>query len=48
MIAHADNADFCTSGEECEVKIQETIACYAKRCEATDDKVQKEKASIFC
>ena len=48
VIAHADDADFCASGDECESKMQDIIACYKKMHEATEGKLQKEKVSMCC
>ena len=43
-----DSEDFCASGEEGEIKMQETTVHYAKIHEATGGKVQKEKALMCC
>ena len=43
-----DSEDFCASGEEGEIKMQETAVHYAKIHEATGGKVQKEKALMCC
>ena len=48
VISHVDNADFCTSGEDCEKKTQEIINYYEKMCKAKGGKVQKEKVSMCC
>ena len=48
VIAYVDDADFCTSGENCEQKMQEIISYYMKMYEATGGKVQKEKVSMYC
>ena len=48
MIAYVDDADFCTSGENSEMKMQEIISYYMKMYEATGGKVQKEKVTMHC
>ena len=44
LTSHVDDADFCTSCEECEKKMQEIINYYAKMHEATGGKVQKRES----
>ena len=46
IIAYADNADFCTSGENSDMKMQEIVSYYMKMHKATGGKVQKEKVSV--
>ena len=48
VIAHADNANFCTSGENSELKMQEIVSCCMKIHEATGSKVQKDKVFECC
>ena len=48
VIAHVDDADFFTSGENCENKMQEIISFCIKIHEAIGVKVQKEKVSLHC
>ena len=46
VIAHVDNACFCTGSKNSKMKIQETVPHYVKMHEATGGKVQKEKVSV--
>ena len=39
VIAHVDYADFCTSGENSEKKMQEIVSCYMKMHKAARGKV---------
>ena len=48
VIADVDDADFCTSGDDCETKMQKIVSCYLKTYEATGGKVQKEKVYVYC
>ena len=45
-IAFVDDSDFCSSGVECERKMQEIVNYYATMYEATGGKVQKDKNMI--
>ena len=47
VIAYVDDADFCTIGDDCEIKMQKIVSYYLKMYEATGDKVQKEKVYVY-
>ena len=48
VIAYVDDADFCTSRDDCEIKMKKIASCYLKIYEATGGKVQKEKVYVYC
>ena len=48
VIANADDADFCTSGENSEKKIQEIPSHCVEMHEATGVKVKKAKIVVCC
>ena len=43
VIACVDDADFCTSGDDCEIKMKKITSCYWKMHIATGGKVQKKR-----
>ena len=47
VIAFVDDSDFCSSGVECERKMQEIVNYYANMHEATGGKVQKDKVMMY-
>jgi hypothetical protein len=47
VIAFVDDSDFCSSGVECERKMQEIVNYYANMYEATGGKVQKDKVMMY-
>ena len=48
VTACVDDADFCTSGDNCETKMQKIVSCCVKMHEATGGKVQKDKVFVHC
>ena len=48
VIAHVDDAYFCTSGVNSEMKMQEIVSYYIKMHEDTGGKMQKEKVALCC
>ena len=42
VIAFVDDSDFCSNGEECEIKMKKIVNEHAKMHELTGGKVQKE------
>ena len=47
-ISCLDDADFCTSRENSEKKMQEIVSYCMKTHEATGGKMQKEKTFVYC
>ena len=48
VIARVDDADFCTSGDNCETKMKKIASHCMKMYEATGGKVQKDKVHVCC
>ena len=47
VISHVDDADFCTSGDNRETKIQKIASHHMKMYEATGGKLQKDKVYLY-
>ena len=48
VIACVDDADFCTSRDDSETKMQKIVSHHVRMHEATGGKAQKEKVFVFC
>ena len=48
MIACVDDADFCTSGDNSEMKMKMIASYHVKMHEATEGKAQKDKVFVCC
>ena len=46
-ISFVDDSDFCTKGDESEIKMQEIVDYCVSMHEATGGKIQQEKVMIF-
>ena len=46
-ITFVDDSDFCTKGDESQIKMQEIVDYHARMCEDTGGKIQQEKVMKF-